>query len=119
MLGNVIPMLPKELSNGICSLNAGADRFTLSCSMEINPKGNVISSEIYKGVICVTERMSYTDVLKILDKSDKNVLERYEKYIQDFENMAELARILKNRRIENGYLSLDIPESKIEIDIDG
>ena len=56
---------------------------------------------------------------KILDKSDKNVLERYEKYIQDFENMAELARILKNRRIENGYLSLDIPESKIELDIDG
>ena len=119
MLGNVIPMLPKELSNGICSLNAGEDRFTLSCSMEINPKGNVVSSEIYKGVICVTERMSYTDVQKILDKSDKNVLERYEKYIQDFENMAELARILKNRRIENGYLSLDIPESKIELDIDG
>lgn len=119
MLGNVIPMLPKELSNGICSLNAGEDRFTLSCSMEINPKGNVVSSEIYKGVICVTERMSYTDVQKILDKSDKNVLERYEKYIQDFENMVELARILKNRRIENGYLSLDIPESKIELDIDG
>ena len=64
MLGRVIPMLPRELSNGICSLNAGEDRFTLSCSMEIDKKGKVISSEIYKGIIKVTERMSYTDVQK-------------------------------------------------------
>ena len=119
MLGNVIPMLPKELSNGICSLNAGEDRFTLSCVMEIDTKGNVVSSEIYKGVICVTERMSYTDVQKILDKSDEAVLEKYSKYIQDFEIMEELAKILKARRIENGYLNLDIPESKIELDIEG
>ena len=119
MLGNVIPMLPKELSNGICSLNAGEDRFTLSCVMEIDTKGNVVSSEIYKGVICVTERMSYTDVQKILDKSDEAVLEKYSKYIQDFEIMEELAKILKARRTENGYLNLDIPESKIELDIEG
>ena len=119
MLGNVIPMLPKELSNGICSLNAGEDRFTLSCVMEIDTKGNVVSSEIYKGVICVTERMSYTDVQKILDKSDEAVLEKYSKYIKDFEEMEELAKILKARRIENGYLNLDIPESKIELDIEG
>ena len=119
MLGNVIPMLPKELSNGICSLNAGEDRFTLSCVMEIDTKGNVVSSEIYKGVICVTERMSYTDVQKILDKSDEAVLEKYSKYIQDFEIMEELAKILKARRIENGYINLDIPESKIELDIEG
>ena len=119
MLGNVIPMLPKELSNGICSLNAGVDRFTLSCTMEIDTKGNVVSSEIYKGVICVTERMSYTDVQKILDKSDEAVLEKYSKYIKDFEAMEELAKILKARRIENGYLNLDIPESKIELDIEG
>ena len=119
MLGNVIPMLPKELSNGICSLNAGEDRFTLSCVMEIDTKGNVVSSEIYKGVICVTERMSYTDVQKILDKSDEAVLEKYSKYTQDFEIMEELAKILKARRIENGYLNLDIPESKIELDIEG
>lgn len=119
MLGNVIPMLPKELSNGICSLNAGVDRFTLSCTMEIDTKGNLVSSEIYKGVICVTERMSYTDVQKILDKSDEAVLEKYSKYIKDFEVMEELAKILKARRIENGYLNLDIPESKIELDIEG
>ena len=119
MLGRVIPMLPRELSNGICSLNAGEDRFTLSCSMEIDKKGQVISSEIYKAIINVTERMTYTDVQKIIDASDKKVLERYKPYIQEFKNMEELAIILKNRRVENGYLNLDIPESKIDLDIDG
>ena len=119
MLGRVIPMLPRELSNGICSLNANEDRFTLSCTMEINKDGQVVDSKVYKGVIRVTERMTYTDVQKILDKSDKDVLKRYEKYISHFELMAELANILKSRRLEKGYLNLDIPESKIELDIDG
>ena len=119
MLGRVIPMLPRELSNGICSLNAGEDRFTLSCTMEITPNGEIIDSKVYKAVINVTERMNYTDVQKILDKSDKKVLKRYEKYIEHFELMAELANILKNRRLEKGYLNLDIPESKIELDING
>ena len=119
MLGRVIPMLPRELSNGICSLNAGEDRFTLSCTMEIDKSGNVVDSRAYKGIINVTERMTYTDVQKILDKSDKEVLKKYEKYIQNFELMSELATILKNKRIEKGYLNLDIPESKIELDQDG
>ena len=112
MLGRVIPMLPRELSNGLCSLNAGQDRFTLSCSMEINKEGKVVSSEVYKGIINVKERMNYHDVQKILDKSDTDVLERYKPYIKDFETMAELATILKNRRMEQGYLNLDIPERK-------
>ena len=119
LLGRVIPMLPRELSNGICSLNAGQDRFTLSCSMEIDNKGNVISSEVYKAVINVTERMNYKDVQTILDKSDKKILKKYEKYIKDFETMAELAKILKQRRITQGYLNLEIPESKIELDVEG
>ena len=119
MLGRVIPMLPRELSNGICSLNAGQDRLTLSCSMEITPKAKVVASDIYKGVINVTERMTYTDVQKIIDKSDNEVLERYKNYISNFELMAELATILKEKRRENGYLNLDIPESKIILDKDG
>lgn len=119
MLSRVIPMLPRELSNGICSLNAGEDRFTLSCSMEINPEGKTISTEVYKGIINVRERMNYHDVQKILDKSDKEVLKKYEKYIKDFELMAELANILKERRLKQGYLNLDIPESKIDLDQDG
>jgi len=119
MLSRVIPMLPRELSNGICSLNQGEDRFTLSCSMEITPQGKTIGTEVYKGIINVSERMNYHDVQKILDKSDGNVLKKYEKYIKDFELMAELANILKNRRLEQGYLNLDIPESKIELDKEG
>ena len=119
MLDRVIPMLPRELSNGICSLNEGEDRFTLSVSMEINPKGNVISSDVYKGIINVTERMSYTDVQKILDNSDEEIVKKYEKYINDFKLMEELALILKNKRLEKGYLNLDIPESKIVLDKDG
>lgn len=119
MLDRVIPMLPKELSNGICSLNKGEDRFTLSITMEIDKKGKVISSQIYKAVIKVTERMSYTDVYKILEKSDDKVLKKYEKYIKHFENMAELAEILEKRRKTKGYLDLDIPESKIILDKNG
>ena len=119
MLGRVIPMLPRELSNGICSLNAGQDRYTLSCSMEITPKAKIVSSDIYKAVINVTERMSYTDVQKIIDRSDDKVLKKYEKYINEFDLMAELATILKAKRKENGYLNLDIPESKITLDENG
>ncbi len=139
MLGRVIPMLPRELSNGICSLNAGEDRFTLSCSMEINPKGDVISSDVYKAVINVTERMTYANVQKILDyingqeisnsadlkkaktmdNIDEEIINQYKPYIAEFRLMEELAHILKQKRLEQGYLNLDIPESKIELDIDG
>ena len=116
MLDRVIPMLPVELSNGICSLNAGKDRFAISCIMEINAKGQVISYDIFKSVINVTERMSYTNVQKILDNSDREVTKRYSKYIEHFRLMEELAHILKNRRAKNGSLDLDIPESKVVLD---
>ena len=119
LLGRVIPMLPRELSNGLCSLNAGEDRLTISCTMEIDKAGNVVSSEVYKSVIKVTERMNYKDVQKILDRSDNKILKRYEKYIEDFDLMAGLATILKERRLKQGYLNLEIPESKIELDIEG
>ena len=141
MLGRVIPMLPRELSNGICSLNVGEDRFTLSCSMEINEKGEVIFSDVYKAVINVTERMTYTNVQKILDYLNTNnqevsdnieqnginvqdseneeIINQYRPYFSEFKLMEELALILKNKRLEQGYLNLDIPESKIELDIDG
>ena len=79
MLDRVIPMLPRELSNGLCSLNAGQDRYTLSVQMEIDKDGNVVASDIYKGIIRVTERMSYTDVQKILDNSDEKIVKKYYK----------------------------------------
>ena len=119
MLDRVIPMLPVELSNGICSLNAKTDRFAISCIMEINNKGQVVSSDIFKNVINVTERMSYTDVQKILDNSDKKVVKRYSKYISHFKLMEELAHILKDRRNKDGSLNLDIPETKVVLDENG
>ena len=119
MFDRVIPMLPFELSNGICSLNAGTDRFTLSCSMEIDKSGKVVSSDVYKSVIRVTERMTYTNVNKIINNLDEEVIARYKDYINHFKLMEELAHILKNRRINQGYLNLDIPESKIVLDENG
>ena len=119
MFDRVIPMLPIQLSNGICSLNAGEDRFALSCSMEIDNKGNVISSDVYKSIINVTERMTYTNVNKILNNLDEKVNKRYSNYINNFKLMEELALILKNKRIAQGYLNLDIPESKITLDENG
>lgn len=116
MLGRVIPMLPRELSNGLCSLNAGQDRYALSVSMEIDSEGKVIGSDVYKSIVNVAERMTYTDVQKIIDGSDKDVLKKYEKYIPNFKLMEELALILKKKRLANGYLNLDVPESKIVLD---
>lgn len=119
MLNRVIPMLPRELSNGICSLNEGQDRYTLSVSMELDNKGKIISSEVYKGIINVTRRMSYKDVQAILDNSNEEIATKYKDYIADFKLMEELAKILKEKRITKGYLNLDIPESKIILDQDG
>ena len=116
MLDRVIPMLPVELSNGICSLNAGKDRFAISCIMGIDKNGQVVSSDIFKSVINVTERMSYSNVQKILDNSDKEVVARYSKYIEHFKLMEELAHILKKRREKAGSLNLDIPETKVILD---
>lgn len=119
MLDRVIPMLPKELSNGICSLNVNEDRMCLSVISEITPDGEIVSSDIRKAVINVKERMSYADVQKILDGKNKKVLKRYEKYIEDFKLMEELAKILKQKREGAGSLDLDIPESKVILDKNG
>ena len=119
MLDRVIPMLPKELSNGICSLNVNEDRLCLSVISEITPDGEIVSSDIRKAVINVKERMSYADVQKILDGKNKKVLKRYEKYIEDFKLMEELAKILKQKIEGAGSLDLDIPESKVILDKNG
>ena len=131
LMDRVIPMLPKELSNGICSLNEGKDRFALSVIMNIDSNGKVISSDIRKTVINVTRRMNYHDVTAILeyvdskksgknvDKVNQKVAKKYEKYIEHFVRMRELKDILKARRDRNGSLNLDIPESKIILDENG
>lgn len=128
MLNKVIPMLPKELSNGICSLNEGKDRLTLSVMMEIDKDGNVISEDVTKGVINVTKRMSYNGVQNLLDIEEKTkqptidemkLYEEYKPYTEQIKLMAELAHILENKRLKQGYLDLDIPESKIILDKNG
>lgn len=119
MLDRVIPMLPRELSNGCCSLNEGKDRYAISVIMTIDQKGKVIDSNIFKSIIKVTKRMNYHDVYKIIERQDEKVLTKYEEYISHFDRMKELAVILKQRRLKDGYLSLDIPESKITLDKNG
>ena len=116
LVDRVIPMLPKKLSNGICSLNAGEDRLALSCLMTIDEKGKVISHKIAETVIRVNERMSYTDVKKILLKEDETVTERYGDLVPMFFQMGELSQILRKRRKKRGSIDFDFPESKILLD---
>ena len=117
--GLVIPMLPKELSNGICSLNAGEDRLTLAVDIIFDKKGNILDNKIYKSVINVTKRMSYEKVQQVLDRSNRDTLYEYMDYIEDIELMAELAKILKKRREQEGSINFDLPETKITLDEHG
>ena len=115
----VIPMLPKKLSNGICSLNAGEDRLALSCLMDIDKKGRVVSHRIVESVIHVKERMSYTDVKKILLQEDEELAKRYEELLPMFFQMKELSELLRNRRKKRGAIDFDFPESKLVLDENG
>ena len=115
----VIPMLPVRLSNGICSLNQGQDRLTLSCLMDIDKKGNMISHKIAETVICVDERMNYTDVKNILEDTDEEAKKRYEKLVPMFFLMKELSEILRGNRHHRGSIDFDFPESKIILNAAG
>ena len=115
----VIPMLPKKLSNGICSLNAGEDRLALSCLMDIDKKGRVVSHRIVESVIHVKERMSYTNVKKILLQEDEELAKRYEELLPMFFQMKELSELLRNRRKKRGAIDFDFPESKLVLDEKG
>ena len=113
----VLPMLPRALSNGICSLNEGEDRLTLSCLMRVNKKGVVVSSEIVEGIIRSTHKMTYTEVTAILDGDEKTA----QKYA-DVKDMVwlfkELTDILLVMRDKKGSISLDVKEAKIILDGD-
>ena len=114
LIDRVIPMLPKKLSNGICSLNPNVDRLTLSCFMEIDHKGKVLAHEIDETVIKTNERMTYTDVTKILEgKADEELLNKYDYLIEDFKTMEELCLILREKRRKRGAIDFDFEESKI------
>lgn len=116
LIDEVIPMLPKELSNGICSLHGNVDRLTLSCFMEINKQGKVVKSKIAETVINSTERMTYTDVNKIVKNEDQDLIKKYSHIYDMLMLMKELQSILYKKRMNRGSIDFEFKETKIELD---
>ena len=119
LVDKVIPMLPKQLSNGVCSLNPFEDKLTLSCIMEIDENGKVVNSEIAETVINSKARMTYTEVSDILEKDDEKLKQTFAKQVEDFKKAEKLARILMKRRERRGAIDFDFPESKIILNREG
>lgn len=117
LANTVIPMLPHQLSNGICSLNPNVDRLTMSCVMEIDHKGNVVNYDIFESVIKSRIQMTYNKVNAILEKNE--TVEGYEPYVDDLKLMAELAAVLRKNKTTKGYIDFGIDEAKIITDEDG
>lgn len=119
LVDRVVPMLPRRLSNGICSLNPQVERLTLSCDMEIDSKGKVVKYEIYESFIKTRERMTYKNVNKILTDKDPETIERYRDLVPTFEAMHELMQILGKRRTSRGSIDFEFQETKIILDEKG
>jgi len=115
----VIPMLPKALSNGSCSLNQREDRLALSCIMLIDQKGNIVDSEITESVINVNRRMSYTEVKKILVENDAALIEECAELVPMFKDMEKLAQLLRKKRFKKGSIDFNFPETKVILDDKG
>ncbi len=116
LIDKVLPMLPKELSNNICSLNANADRLAISCIMDIDEKGKVYNYDLCKSVIKVKRRLTYTDVNKIMVDNDEVSKLKYADLVEDLHLMQELAQIIRRERQTRGALDFDFPESKVIVD---
>ncbi|MGN1012810.1 MAG: ribonuclease R [Clostridia bacterium] len=115
--GKVIPMLPKQLSNGICSLNAGEERLSLAVDILFSKNGEVISSEVFKALIKVTKKMSYDKVYKVItNQEDEELIKEYGMYKEDLLLMEELAKILNEKRTKEGCINFNIPETHIVLD---
>ena len=113
-----VPMLPVELSTDICSLRPNEDRLVLSVLLEIDPHGEVVSQEFMRGLIRSAERMTYTNVHRVLE-GDPAMRERYEKLAPRFELMRDLALILNRKRVKRGSIDFDLPESNVQLDAEG
>lgn len=118
LIDRVIPMLPERLSNGICSLNPRVDRLTMSCVMEVNPAGQVVDYELGPSVIRTSERMTYSNVRKVIEDRDQETMDRYPDLVDDFFLLQELQEVLLARRINRGALNLEIDEAKVIVDLD-
>ncbi|MDO5574245.1 MAG: ribonuclease R [bacterium] len=119
LVDRVIPMLPHKLSNGICSLNAGENRLALSCIMTLDASGKVIDHKIAETVIKVDRRMSYTAVNAVLALHDEEQIKEYEPLVPMFEEMEQLAAILREKRKKRGSIDFDFPETKMILDQEG
>ena len=118
--GTVIPMLPKELSNGICSLNENVERLVLGIDIKIDKNGNMLESEVFKGVIKSAKKMSYDKVYKVISNTeDEETKKEYANFKEDLLLMKELAKILNEKRIRQGCINFDIPEIHIVLDDNG
>jgi ribonuclease R len=113
-----VPMLPEQLSNGICSLNPKVDRLVMSAIMEIDASGNTVRADLTPGVIRSVERMTYTNVHRILE-GDAEMNERYAPLVGNFRRMKELALLLNKKRVARGSIDFDLPEPIIEFDDQG
>ena len=119
LVDRVIPMLPQKLSNGICSLNAGEDRLAMTCMMEINSQGVVVSHDIFESVIHVNYRMTYQNVTKILLNQDEALCGKYHEILSMLQEMAQLQMILEKKRKLRGAIEFYAPESKVILDKKG
>ena len=119
LIDRVIPMLPKEISNGVCSLNPDEDKLTLSCEMIINGKGNVVDYKIFESIIRNHYRMTYTDVSSILENNDEALTKKYREIVPMLKVMEELSLLLKKKREIRGSIDFDFPETKIIYDETG
>ncbi|MDQ2087286.1 ribonuclease R [Herbivorax sp. ANBcel31] len=119
LVDRVIPMLPEALSNGICSLNPKVDRLAFSVMMEVNSDGVVVDHDIFESVINSNERMTYTDVYKILVEDNEDLKEKYKYLLDDFYKMEELSRILREKRLKRGAIDFDFDEARIVLDEEG
>jgi len=113
LIDRVIPMLPKKLSNGVCSLNPKVDRLALTCFIEIDKNGKSVDHEIVESIIKTNERMTYTDVTKILTDKDEETIKKYDYLHDDFIHMEELCGILNKKRMGRGAIDFDFVECKI------
>ncbi len=119
LVDRVLPMLPERLSNGICSLNAGEDRLTMSCEMHIDRKGRILSYEIFPSVIHVRHRLSYRIVREILVNGDEELAQKYEDVVPMLKMMEELCLVLRKKRTTRGAIDFDLPEQKVILDEQG
>ncbi|MBP1947895.1 ribonuclease R [Virgibacillus litoralis] len=119
LVDRVIPMIPHRLSNGICSLNPQVDRLTLGCEMEITNAGEIVNHEIFQSVIKTNARMTYSDVNKILVDQDEEVRVKYSALVPMFEQMEQLAAILRGKRFNRGAIDFDFKEAQVLVDENG